>query len=221
MEVSMQANTEGRADRRPENSAQKNCRSDPFTVADGRYIAHDGFVVPRDCDEFLQRFPTYVRNWVARRLHQSGVQRDVEDWTQDLIVHLRCLPERSKHRAEGKQDVIQTFDPRKVHGANEARFRSYINLCLANRFNTLWVQRMKNPVCRTGNLSLSGGVDWDRQDAVDDEFCHRGSAYLDAAAVRSRKQHDDRLLVVEFIRFARRHDPGVMAAIDAIAQTGS
>ncbi len=58
----MQANTAGTHYRKPEKFTNKsNHRGDPFTIAHGHYIGHDGFVVPRDCDEFLQRFPNYVR----------------------------------------------------------------------------------------------------------------------------------------------------------------
>jgi len=36
----------------------------------------------------------------------------------------------SKHREGGKQDIVQTSDPNKHYGANQARFRNHINLCL-------------------------------------------------------------------------------------------
>ena len=56
-------------------------KSDPFTVVDGRYIGHDGFVVPKDFAEFYERYPRYVRNWVARRTDRSTPKPDIEDWT--------------------------------------------------------------------------------------------------------------------------------------------
>ena len=68
----------------------------------------------------------------------------MEDWTQDLLIHLRYLPATSKHREAGKEDIVQTFDPHKHHGANQARFFNYINLCLANKFRTMHSKRMKN-----------------------------------------------------------------------------
>lgn len=201
--------------------AERVCRTDPYTVVNARYVGHDGFVVPRNCDEFLERFPDYVLRWVKKRLNGSSVAGDVEDWAQDLILHLRYLSKKSKHRLEGKTDVIETFDPVKQHGANEARFRNYVNLCLTNRFNTLYVQRTRDAVGRKTWVPLAGGLDCDDPGAVDDEFCHRESTYLEAIGQRLRKQHDDRLFVVQFIRFAERHDPDVLPAIDAIGQTAS
>ena len=87
-------------------------------------------------------------------------------------------PATSKYREAGKKDVVQTFDPLKHYGANEARFRNYINLCLGNKFRTMYSTRMKNPVCRPGNLSLTTHFDETDRDQIGDEFCHSHSAYL-------------------------------------------
>ena len=134
----------------------KSRKSDPFTIIDGRYVGHDGFVVPKDFAEFHERFPQYVRNWVRRHADRSTPKEDVEDWTQDLLIHLRCLPATSKHREAGKEDIVQTFDPLKHYGASSARFFNYINLCLGNKFRTMRSTRMKDAICRPGNLSLTG-----------------------------------------------------------------
>jgi hypothetical protein len=138
---------------------------EPFGIADGHYVGQDGFVVPKDFDEFHERFPQYVRNWVRKHSDRFAQPEDVEDWTQDLLIHLKCLPLTSKYREAGKEDIVQTFDPARHYGASQRRFQNYINLCLANKFNTMYAARMKNPVCRTGNLSLSehvDGEDWGR-----------------------------------------------------------
>ena len=67
------------------------------------------------------------------------------------------LPATSKHRELGKEDIVQTFDPCKHHGANSARFFNYINLCLGKQVqDDVLSARMKNPICRAGNVSLSG-----------------------------------------------------------------
>ena len=79
----------------------------------------------------------------------------MEDWTQDLLIHLSRLPLTSKYREAGNEDIVATFDPVKHYGANEARFRNYINLCLTNKFRTMHSKRMKDPLCRPGNLSLT------------------------------------------------------------------
>jgi hypothetical protein len=41
-------------------------KRDPFSVRNGRFVGHDGFVVPKNFDEFHKRFPEYVRKWVRR-----------------------------------------------------------------------------------------------------------------------------------------------------------
>jgi hypothetical protein len=99
-------------------------KSDPFVIRDGRFIGHDGFVVPKDFDEFHERFPQYVRNWVNRHADRSAPKEDLEDWTQDLLIHLQHLPATSKHRVAGREDIVQTFDPQKHYGANQARFQN-------------------------------------------------------------------------------------------------
>jgi hypothetical protein len=49
--------------------------TDPFTVRDARYVGHDGFVVPKDFDEFDQRFPHYIRKWVGKHAAKSAQPR--------------------------------------------------------------------------------------------------------------------------------------------------
>ena len=81
-------------------------KPDPFTVKDSRYVGSDGFVVPKDFAEFHGRFPEYVRNWVSRHADRSTPTEDVEDWTQDLLIHLPSLPAISKHREAGNEDIV-------------------------------------------------------------------------------------------------------------------
>ena len=133
-----------------------NYTGDSFTKnPDGHFVGDDGFVVPRDFDEFYERYPKYVLNWVKKRLNRFAIDDDVEDWTQDLLIHMKFLPQGSKHRqvgangrVNGCSDVIETFNPYQQYGASERRFRNYINFCLANKFNTVQSKRQKNPVCR-------------------------------------------------------------------------
>jgi hypothetical protein len=201
------------------NISVENGKPGPFTIVDGRYVGHDGFVVPKNFDEFDERFPQYVRNWVNRHVNRSTPREDVEDWTQDLLIHLRFLPATSKHRQAGKEDIVQTFDPHKHYGANSARFFNYINLCLGNKFRTIYSKRLKNPLCRPGNLSLS--THWEETDRnqVGDEFCHAHSAYLRKRCERQEKQHEDNHLIGEFMEFVRRKDSRTLPAMEAITTT--
>jgi hypothetical protein len=73
----MQANTASGANRTVNfhNFSVEKC--DPFSVRDGRFVGHDGFVVPKDFDEFHERFPDYVRNWVRRHTEASASREDL------------------------------------------------------------------------------------------------------------------------------------------------
>jgi hypothetical protein len=195
-------------------------KPDPFTIKDGRFVGSDGFVVPNDFEELHKRFPDYVRRWVSKHTDGSTPREDLEDWTQELLIHLCHLPPRSKHRKAGKEDIVQTFDPLRHYGANEARFRNYINLCLANKFRTMHSKRMKDALSRPGNFSL--GVEEADEDLCSvDELCHKHSAHLRAAQRACQKQSHDRAFLREFLNFVRRGDPKVLPAMESILATGT
>lgn len=128
--------------------SQRVYTGDAVMFVDEHYVGHDGFVVPKDFPEFFVRFPHHIRRWVRRHAEKSASREDIEDWTQDLCAHMSSLPSTSKHREAGRQDVIQTFDPFRHHGANLARFLNYVNHCLANKFRTIHSARIKSPLCR-------------------------------------------------------------------------
>jgi hypothetical protein len=195
--------------------------SDPFTIRDGRYIGHDGFVVPKDFDDFHERFPHYVRNWVRRHADTSAQNEDLEDWTQDLLIHLQHLPPTAKHREAGKKDIVQTFDPAKHYGANQARFQNYINLCLSNKFRSLHSKRMKDALSNPRNLSLDTQTEWDDPNVVSDEHCHSHSEHLRRAANASEKETRDRAFLRQFVDFVRREDPSSAPAIEMLLVAGA
>jgi hypothetical protein len=197
----------------------ENRMPDPFTVVDERYVGHDGFVVPKNFDEFHERFPQYVRQWVRKYAHRLAQPEDLEDWAQDLLIHLRYLPATSKHRKAGNEDIVQTFDPNKHYGASSARFFNYINLCLGNKLRSIRSKRMKNPICRAGNVSLWGHIDESDSGQVDDEFCHSHSAYLRGRCQRQERQRNASHTLTEFAEFLRREDAGVLPVMGAIAAT--
>jgi hypothetical protein len=203
------------------NISVENRKPDPFTISDGRYVGHDGFVVPKNFEEFDQQFPHYVRNWLRRHAEESAQPEDLEDWTQDLLIHMMYLPPTSKYRKAGKQDIVQTFDPSRHYGANVRRFLNYINLCLMNRFRGMYLARMKNPMCRTGNLSLSGHAEGDDWSQVDDEYCYEHSQRLRNSSKHLEKMAQDRHKITEFTDFVSREDSSVAPAIEAILATGT
>jgi len=112
-----------------------------FSIArDGHFVGDDGWVVPKNFDEFHERYPKYMLNWVQKRLNRFEVDEDVEDYTQDLLIHLKFSPARSFNRGEGDKacrDLIEAFDPYKEGGASEPTFRKYLNTVLAQLFNAI------------------------------------------------------------------------------------
>jgi hypothetical protein len=181
----------------------------------------DRFVVPNDFEEFCAWKPDYVLRWVKKRLNRVVVDHEMEDWAQDLLTHLSQLPSKSKYRQVGKKDIVQTFDPLRHHGTNEARFRNYINRCLANKFSTMRSKRMKDALSRPGNLSLAGETEHDDFRAVDDEYCHLHSAHLRTVVKIAEKRAFDEALLQEFVNFVQREDPKVRPMIEALRATGT
>jgi hypothetical protein len=126
-----------------------NHNNDRISVSDdGHYVGDDGFVVPRDFDEFYERYPKYVLTWVKRRLNSFVIDDVVEDWAQDMLIHMKWLPAGSKHRlpaANGRElgcaDVIETFNPHEEGGASEQVFRKYVSARLAVLFHNLAAKR--------------------------------------------------------------------------------
>jgi hypothetical protein len=185
--------------------------SDPYTVRDGRY----------DFDEFTQRYPHYIRLWVRKHAEKTAQPEDLEDWVQDLLIHLKYLPPTSRYRKAGKEDIIQTFDPALHYGAGQRRFLNYINLCLANKFRTMRSKRIKDALGRAGNVCLSGQMEAENWGQVDDEYCHAHSGHLRRASERLEKQGQDRRRIAEFADFVAREDSSMMPAIEAILATGT
>ena len=196
-------------------------KPDPFTIKDGRSVGSNGFVVPKDFVEFFERFPDYVQRWVSKHADRSTPKEDVEDWTQDLLIHLQSLPAISKHREAGNEDIVQTFDPHKHYGASSARFFNYINLCLGNRFRTMHSTRIKDAICRTGNFSFTGLSDEIDTGQVDDAFCHEHSEHLRETCQRQERQREARHTLAEFSAFVKREDSGILPAMEAIAATAT
>jgi hypothetical protein len=192
---------------------------DPFTVRDGRYVGNDGFVVPRDFEEFYERFPDYVRKWVGKHADWFGSKEDLEDWTQDLIIHLYRLPQTSKYREAGKKDIVETFDPMKHYGANEARFRNYINLCLANKFRTMHSKRIRDALGCPRKLSLDGETEGENLHSVNSGNCHANSAHLKGIVDVAETRACDEAFLREFANFLRRKDPRALSTMGALLAT--
>ncbi len=190
---------------------------DAFTFQDGHFVGHDGFILPNSFGEFYQRFPNYVADGVRRRVRGCVSASEAEDWTQELLMHLASLPSTSKHREDGKEDVIQTFAPERMHGANEARFWSFINQCLGNRHSTLYAKWRKRPLSNPRNLPF----DVDGEHGASDEFCHSNSEYLRQAGSRRREREEQRFRLDEFMRIGEARIPSLREVIELFGETGN
>ena len=215
----------------PEEIAQdRPYTGDPFTInEDGHFVGDDGFVVPRDFNEFMILNPKYVQRWVQKRIGHPVVDADVEDWESDLLMHLRYLPAKSKSRLPGAnksrpnivcEDVIQTFDPILQYGASARRFYSYMKKCLSRRFSTIMSKRIKNPVTLPNNL-IMGNPSEDHSEVVDDEYVHNHVVSHVKPTVISQ---DVKIYLDQFRHFVLDSDPDgqvLLEWMDVFSTTGS
>ena len=202
-------------------------KGDPFTILGGHYIGDDGFVVPRNFNEFFERFPDYIWRWLRNHAYWCPAA-DTEDLRQDLLFHLQHLATTSKHRIAGANrrqggctDVIETFDPYRQHGASERRFRNFVNLCLANKLKSIRSKAAIDALSQRGNVYFSEETGPDSLGNVDDEFLHLNSVEFRKKVSLSTKQRQDRAFVREFVQFVRREDQTVLHTIAAVSETAT
>lgn len=96
-------------------------------------------------------------------------------------------------------------------------FRSFINECPSNNFNTLFVRWRKRPLSNPGNLPFEA----DAAHGASDDFCHSHSEYLRQAGCRSRERDEQRFRLEEFARFGEASVPGLQVALEAFHRTGN
>lgn len=206
-------------------------KEDPWTLTpDGHYMdlspvetGKEAFIVPKDFDEFLERNPKYILNWVRKMLNKPMIDDDVMDWAQDLALHMRALSPTSRYRQpndrypNGCSDRIEIFDPVRMHGATPARFYNWVNKCMRNCFLTVKGQHKKNPMMNQGNLSF-GEMDESTSGVGNDEYIHKNSDYLTNQANDAEKGHFDRMFIRQFIEFVSENDPAILPVIYAIGE---
>jgi hypothetical protein len=215
---------------KPDGSPYK---GDPFTVVnDGgiTYIGNDGFVIPKNIQELQEREPNYIRSWVIKKLQQQMIltPENVEDWTQELYLHLANLPEDSVGRKPGYNeanpngctDLIQCFNPYSAFGASIRRFFFYVNRCLANKFESIHRFNQRNPLQRWGNFSFDPSMTFvpgDAQKRVGaDEFVHANS-FDHRESLQQIEAHRDNKIFVQRVReFVQEHQPDLIPFMDAI-----
>jgi len=201
--------------------------SEPFSVdPNGNFVGQDGFVVPKNFGEFYAKYPNYVRRWATKRLWQSKDRETVRDLEQDLLLFLYSLPETSKFREpsenhpKGCADVIQCFNPMRQYGANERRWRSWLNLCLSNRASTIYQRQKKDALSRKNNIALDAASD-SAGVSVDDEYLHRHSEILQRKSAAQSSAVEKRLLANQFIDFVLEKEPRLYGTVLALSETGT
>lgn len=219
------------------NDSRWSALSEPFSFSsDGHIVGRDGFVVPKDFDEFYERNPMGVRRWLTKRLHKVVSDDTLMELEQELLLHLCSLPEKSKYRKRGTHthvqgctDRIQCFDPIRQHGASAKRFFNYVSLCLTNRLYTILSRQTKNLLCNEQNLSITDSAPDDAQRVNSRQQTEVGGEYLYHHSATARRESDKAgwqanvqlVFVQEFMDFVEKEAPQLMAVVEAIACTGT
>jgi hypothetical protein len=195
---------------------------DPYFIAkDGHIIGNDGFIVPISFEEFVGRYPTYLRSRVRV---WAPYRSDTEDLESELAIFLMSLPADSKFRMEsssrfpcGCKDRIQTFDPDRAYGASAPRFFNYTKLILKRRLIYLWYKASRSPERWKSELACAP-MDQVEFGLVDD--CLR---QLSNQPNTFEKVYEDaienQILVAEFLAFVRIHNPELLEWVAAIQKT--
>jgi hypothetical protein len=196
--LSAQTTTRSLSDRAP--------RLESFTISpDGHYVGQDGFLVPKNFEEFFERDPLWVRHWLTKRMRGRAERDAILDLAQDLLLYLCSLPEKSKFRRKGRNgradgctDVIQCFDPVR-----------------------------HNPLHHSNNLNISGPAtergSSEGSGEASEEYLLIHSSIL-AMEYRKRKRSENillRIFIKDFVSFTGKEAPELLAIIDAIQSTAT
>jgi hypothetical protein len=166
----------------------------------GNYVGEDGFIVPKDFGEFYSRFPTHVAKYVRQRrgieFHEGTTAH--EDLEQAILLHLMAVGEKSKTRAEGFFDRIQTFDPAKKGGASERRFMCYVFGLMHNFFIDTYRKRQRDVMYRA--------VVWeDGRETILDHL-----VWNDSAVSKFNTFYGD------FFTFVGKHNPEILPFMETL-----
>lgn len=216
--------------------SQSGNASEPFSFSpDGHVVGRDGFVVPRNFDEFYERNPMGIRRWLMRRLPKRAGDDKVRELEQELLLHLCSLPDKSKYRrksvnhAQGCADRIQCFDPVRQHGASAKRFFNYVSLCLRNQLYTILSRQTRNPLCNEQNLTITDSASDDDQKANSTHHSEVSGEYLYQHSSAARRESNKTgwqanlqfMFIQEFRAFIEGQAPQLLVVVEAIACTGT
>lgn len=217
------------------STAMPDYEGEPFSGVNGHFVGKDGFVVPADFAEFYERFPIYVRNWVAKRLRKVSSHPDVEDWSQTLLVHLCQVPKpketickktgkvkvsKAKYFRLGFKDVIQCYNPWAKYGASAPRFFNYINGVLSNKFSSLRSKESKDGAAMAA-FSLDQPVvsnEGETSTLTSREYLLMDRSTQFRTEVLDNIVSQEDVFVQQFREYVKRRDPDLAPMVDAMLQ---
>ena len=190
-----------------------------FRNDNGNWVGADGYVVPKNFAEFIQRFPRYIHNWTRRQCIRMKSIELADDLTSELYIHMMTLPEDSDYRKQGCTDRIQVFNPAKDPEntvAMKTRFDAFVNRCLVNYTKSQMRKRNSDPV-QWGVQIGTGDTDdaTTGRDTEEDIYALANEQYRISCA--HHNWMNAYVLCNEFAAFVKQHDPQLIYVLYAVA----
>ncbi|WP_353067749.1 hypothetical protein RBB77_23345 (plasmid) [Tunturibacter psychrotolerans] len=190
---------------------------------DSETVDRNNFVIPQNFAEFYERYPHHVRNFVRRHLFNCSLE-EKQDRESELLVFLLTLPEISKYRNSGVNgnpngctDRIMTFDPVRSYGSSAARFFSYVNLILLNKFISLEKKTLRNPASRKNNYRILGNDEGSLESAsITEDNLVRLSCRTRYLTELECDKVADRVHLSCFLNFIQKHNPELITVLKAM-----
>lgn len=203
-----------------DSSAVVGYNGEPFFSKNGHFVGEDGFVVPNSLEEMETTHPTYIRNWVCKRLKSNSHDPNVEDWASELSLHMRTLPQESKWRTRGFTDVIDVFNPWSSFGASARRFFGYVNTCLNNKYLTLVTKNKKDAAFHIAfsleNIDGESMEDSGLPAESKESFIHDNSQPLRDNRDKIEADIYKKLFIDKFLNFVKNERPELVPTLHAI-----
>lgn len=187
----------------------------------------DGFVVPRNFQEFFERFPRHVQGFVRRHMIGRPFQ-DKQERQAELLCYLMTLPSGSRYRCPGTNgyiggctDRVMTFNSSRSHGSTRGQFLAYINRLLLNEFINIEKRDQGDATSRRDTIRIEmeesdRPLNPARNEISVDQLHH---------CVQARKlavdETAENALVVEFVEFVRRHNRDMLPIFLEFVQCGT
>ena len=191
-------------------------KKNKYSIIDGHFVDSDGFVVPKDFAEFVEKFPNYTYKWVRNNLKSPLVRSkdDALDWASHLNEHLMTISD--KKREAGKTDVIQCFDPVAACGATKAKFLYFVDVCLKRRsvsiLRHLQTDALHDSTRGESNVSLQESDSNSEGHSSVEEQIYEVSE-LHTIPGQAADHRDKKDLIDGFRAFVSLHDPYILTVI--------